>query len=100
MSLGQALIVYFIAPLLQLLVIVVFVNVILSWLMAFNVINPHNQLVSTIWRICNTITEPFLTPLRRILPPLGGLDLSPVILLLAIFFVRDWLLLGQIYPML
>lgn len=100
MSFGQALIIYFIVPLLNLLVLVVFINVIMSWLVAFNVVNPRNQFVNTVWRITNAITEPILAPIRRILPPLGGIDLSPIILLLVIFFVREWVILGQLYPML
>ena len=83
---------------LQLLVYVIFVGVILSWLISFNVVNPNNQLVSTIWRLTGTITEPLLRPIRNILPPLGGLDLSPLVLLLVIMFVRNWLILGQIFP--
>ncbi len=100
MSLGQALIIYFIVPLLNLLVLVVFINVIMSWLVAFNVVNPRNQFVNTVWRITNAITEPILSPIRRVLPPLGGIDLSPIILLLVIFFVREWVILGQLYPLL
>ncbi|XBQ17120.1 MAG: YggT family protein [Oceanicaulis sp.] len=100
MSFGQAIIVYFIVPILNLLMIVIFVNVILSWLVAFNVVNPRNQFVAMIWRFSNALTEPFLGPIRRVLPNLGGIDLSPVILLLLIFFVRDWLLLQTIYPIL
>lgn len=100
MSLGQALIIYFIVPLLNLLVLVVFINVVMSWLVAFNVVNPRNQFVNTVWRITNAITEPILSPIRRVLPPLGGIDLSPIILLLVIFFVREWVILGQLYPLL
>ena len=100
MSFGQAIIFYFIAPLLTLLFWIVLISVILSWLINFNVINPRNQFVATIWRISATVTEPFLGPIRRILPPLGGFDLSPVVLILLIFFIRDWLLLQQIFPLL
>lgn len=100
MSFGQALIVYFIIPLLNLLVLVVFINVIMSWLVAFNVVNPRNQFVNTVWRITSAITEPLLSPIRRILPPLGGIDLSPIILLLLIFFIREWVIMGQLFPLL
>lgn len=96
MSFGQALIVYFI----NLLVLVVFINVIMSWLVAFNVVNPRNQFVNTIWRVTSAITEPLLSPIRRILPPLGGIDLSPIILLLLIFFIREWVIMGQLFPLL
>lgn len=98
LSLGQAIIFYFIAPLLTLLFWVVLISVILSWLINFNVINPSNQLVATVWRISSMVTEPFLGPIRRVLPPLGGLDLSPIVLILLIFFIRDWLLFQQVFP--
>lgn len=100
LSLGQAIIFYFIAPLLTLLFWVVLISVVLSWLISFNVINPRNQFVAALWRLTTAFTEPFLGPIRRILPPLGGFDLSPIVLILLIFFVRDWLLLQQIFPLL
>ena len=87
-----AVIQFFVYPILTLLVIAVFVNVILSWLISFNVINGHNQFVATIWRLTSAVTEPLLAPIRRILPPLGGLDLSPIVLLLLIQFVRGWVI--------
>ncbi len=61
---------------------------ILSWLVAFDVINRHNQFVSTVGRFLWKITEPPLRPIRRILPDLGGIDISPVILILALYFVQ------------
>jgi YggT family protein len=98
MSFLQAIIVYFVLPLLTLLTIVVFVHVILSWLVAFNVVNPRNQLVYTIGRMCASIVEPLLSPIRRVLPPLGGMDLSPIILLLLIMFIRNYVVAQLIYP--
>ena len=98
MSFLQAIIVYFVLPLLTLLTIVVFVHVILSWLVAFNVVNPRNQLVYTIGRMCASIVEPLLSPIRRILPALGGMDLSPIILLLLIMFIRNYVIAQLIYP--
>ncbi|GLK53088.1 MULTISPECIES: YggT family protein [Maricaulis] len=92
MSPIDGLIVYIIHPLLNLLWIVVLVSVILSWLISFNVVNAHNQFVSTIWRVTSAITEPLLSPIRRILPPLGGMDFSPIVLLLLIGFVQGYVL--------
>jgi YggT family protein len=60
--------------------------VIMSWLIAFNVVNRYQPVVATIWRVLQALTEPLLQPLRRILPNLGGIDISPVVLLLALFF--------------
>jgi YggT family protein len=83
---------------LQLYSLVVFVMVILSWLLSFNVVNRHNQFVDAVWRTVIGLTEPALGPIRRIMPNLGGLDISPVVLLFAIFFLRqmNWWLAARI----
>lgn len=64
-------------------------SAIFSWLYAFNVVNPRNQAVGMIGNFLFRITEPALRPIRRFLPDLGGIDISPIILLLLIFFVRQ-----------
>ncbi|MEW6641288.1 MAG: YggT family protein [Pseudomonadota bacterium] len=61
---------------------------IMSWLMAFNVVNTRNQLVASIWEFLYRITEPVLRPIRKILPDMGGLDISPIIVILAIYFIE------------
>ncbi|SIQ67617.1 YggT family protein [Rhizobium sp. RU35A] len=68
---------------------VLIVSAIFSWLYAFNVINSHNQVVNSIGTMLYNLTEPALRPIRRVMPDLGGIDISPVILLLIIFFVRS-----------
>lgn len=70
---------------------------IVSWLVAFDVINFRNDIVRSIWRFLEAITEPVLRPIRRILPNLGGIDVSPVILLLIILFIQK-LLVEYVYP--
>ena len=75
---------------------VVIASVIFSWLIAFNVINPYNQFVRSVWQALGAVTEPILRPIRRMLPDLGGLDLSPVVLLLGIFFIRSVVIRGWI----
>ncbi|MDI7862447.1 YggT family protein [Rhizobiaceae bacterium n13] len=72
-------------------------SAIFSWLYAFNVINSGNQFVNSVGRFLYNITEPALRPIRRFLPDLGGIDISPIILLLIIFFVRS-LMWNSIYP--
>ena len=67
---------------------VVIASAVLSWLIAFNVANPRNPIVGTIWDTLVRLTEPALAPIRRFLPNLGGIDLSPVILLLLLGFLR------------
>ncbi len=61
---------------------------ILSWLVAFDVINFRNNIVRQIWGFLEAVTEPALRPIRRVLPNLGGIDVSPVILLLIILFIQ------------
>jgi YggT family protein len=63
-----------------------------SWLYAFNVVNSGNQLVGSIGTFLYKATEPALRPIRRFLPDLGGIDISPIILLLIIFFLRQFIL--------
>ncbi|MGD9914065.1 MAG: YggT family protein [Rhizobiaceae bacterium] len=63
-----------------------------SWLYAFNVVNPRNQFVGMIGNFLYRVTEPVLRPIRRILPDLGGVDLSPIVVLLLIFFVQRLLI--------
>lgn len=67
-------------------------SAIFSWLYAFNVVNPRNQVVAMIGNALFRITEPALRPIRRFLPDLGGIDISPIILLLVIFFIRQFIL--------
>ncbi|HEV7433370.1 YggT family protein [Rhizobium halophilum] len=73
-------------------------SAIFSWLYAFNVINSSNQFVNAIGSFLYNVTEPVLRPIRRIMPDLGGIDISPIIVLLIIFFLRS-LLWTSIYPL-
>ena len=68
---------------------VLIASAVLSWLVAFNVVNTRNRAVYVIGDFLYRVTEPVLAPLRRILPNLGGLDLSPIIVILIIFFIRN-----------
>jgi YggT family protein len=67
---------------------IVIAAVIVSWLTAFNVINQHNNFVRTVLRMLYALTEPVFRPIRRIIPPMGGLDLSPIIVFLIIWFLQ------------
>jgi YggT family protein len=88
----------FIVYLIQLYIWVVIAAAILSWLVAFNVVNTNNRVVLIIGDMLYRVTEPALRPIRRILPDLGGIDISPVILILLLLFIRDVVLLGWIAP--
>lgn len=75
-----------------------FVWVIISWLVAFNVINTYNRFVAMVMDFLYRLTEPGLRPIRRFMPNLGGIDLSPLVLLLAVQFLRV-LLRTSVAPM-
>lgn len=77
---------------------VVIISAIMSWLVAFNVVNTSNRFVYTVADMLYRITEPALRPIRSILPNLGGIDISPVILILILLFIRDVVLFGWILP--
>ena len=73
---------------LQLYTYLIVASAILSWLVAFNVVNTRNDFVRSIWNFLDAVTEPVLRPIRNILPNLGGVDISPVILILLIIFIQ------------
>lgn len=85
-----------VSTIIQLYIYVLIASAILSWLIAFNVVNMRNQFVAmvaeTLWRL----TEPLLAPIRRILPSFGGLDVSPVVLILLLIFIQN--LLTEYWP--
>ena len=78
----------FISSLITLYIYVIIASAVMSWLIAFNVVNPYNQFVRSIWQALNAVTEPLLRPIRRILPNFGGIDLSPVVLILLLGFIQ------------
>ena len=74
--------------LLRVLSYVIIAQAILSWLVAFNVINTYNDFVRSFLSALDRITEPLYRPIRRILPDFGGIDFSPIVVLLLIYIVR------------
>ena len=82
----------FISYLLTLYVYIVIAMAILSWLIAFNVVNTRNQIVHTIAELLYRLTEPALRPIRNVLPNMGGIDISPIILFLIILFIQSVIL--------
>lgn len=79
----------FISYVLTLYVYVLIAAAILSWLVAFNVVNPRHPFVNAIGEFLYRITEPVLRPIRNRLPNMGGIDISPIIVILAIFFIQS-----------
>jgi YggT family protein len=89
----QAALSFLISAILDLILWVVIIQAVLSWLFTLNIINPHNHTARQIYDGLNKLTEPLFAPLRRFLPSLGGLDLTPVVVLLGLQFIR--ILLSQ-----
>lgn len=88
---------YVILEALNLYMWVVIAAVILSWLIAFNVVNTYNDVVRAIVNTVNALTEPVLRPIRQALPSFGGLDLSPIVLYLIIMLIQQ-IIEKYIYP--
>ncbi|MEJ2124160.1 MAG: YggT family protein [Alphaproteobacteria bacterium] len=82
------------SDIISLYIFIIVVGVILSWLFAFNIIHRHNQLVGTTASIIFRVTEPALAPIRRRMPRMSGLDLSPIVLILLLLFIQDMLNTG------
>ena len=81
---------------------IIVIQAILSWLIAFNVINTYNETVRSIWIALQRMTEPLYRPIRRVLPDFGALDLSPMIVLLIVYILSEIViprLYQPIYPM-
>jgi len=91
--------VWLVETLIDLITWIVIAGAILSWLVAFNVVNTRNPFIHMVVDFLFRVTEPMLRPIRRVLPNLGGIDISPVILLLGLYFVRE-ALRYYVYPLL
>ena len=79
---------YLVLQILKLYSYVVIANVLISWLIAFNILNSHNRFVYSILELTYKLTDPILNRIRGFLPHLGSLDISPIILLLLIWFIE------------
>ena len=76
---------------LSLYVWILIIGAVLSWLVAFEVVNTRNRFVHLVGDFCFRVTEPVLRPIRRFIPVMGGLDLSPIVLIFAIWFLQSFL---------
>jgi YggT family protein len=79
---------WLISTLIWLYIYVLIAAAVLSWLLAFNVVNPRNQFVAMVGDFLYRVTEPALRPIRSVMPDLGGIDISPVILILGLAFLE------------
>ena len=80
---------WLISTVIELFIWCLIISAILSWLIAFNVLNTSNRLVYSLLDISYKMTDPLLRPIRNFLPNLGGIDISPVILILLLMFLRN-----------
>jgi YggT family protein len=87
----------FIAMIITFYIWVVIISAILSWLIVFDVVNRRNRAVYMVADSLHRLTDPVLRPIRNALPDLGGLDISPVILILGLIFLRDVVIYGWLY---
>jgi len=75
---------------------IIVIQAILSWLIAFNVINTYNDFVRSLWQGLRTVTEPLYRPIRRVMPDFGALDLSPLVVLL-ILYILMYIVIPRLY---
>lgn len=78
---------------------VIIAAVVFSWLISFNVINAYNPFVRSLWNALQAVTEPLLKPIRQLLPDLGGIDISPIILYLGLVFLQVVVIRGWLMPL-
>lgn len=84
-------IIILISQLIEIFIWFLIAQAILSWLVAFNIVNTHNNIVSLIGNFLYKVTEPLLKPIRKFLPDFGGIDISPIILIILLIFFRNLL---------
>jgi YggT family protein len=85
-------ILFFLTSIVSLLEWAIIISAIMSWLIAFEVINLRNRFVYNVHRFLEAVTRPVLAPFRRVIPPLGGIDVSPIVCLLVLIGIRRYLL--------
>lgn len=90
---------FIIDSILGLLVLAMILGAVLSWLVAFDVINLRNRFVYQLARFLDAVTDPLLRPFRRFIPPLGGVDITPIIVILLIQGIRGYLLPWAFAPL-
>lgn len=92
----MALYVYFVSPILTIIMFALFIYVVLSWVLMMGMVDRQNPLPYQIYNFLGSVFEPLLRPLRRVIPPISGLDLSVLFLILIIYFLQDYALLRLI----
>ena len=80
--------VWLVTTIIQLIIILLIVNAVISWLIAFDIVSRRNRFVATVWDVSTRLTDPLLRPIRNVIPSVGGIDLSPMVLILGLGFVQ------------
>ena len=83
---------YIISSLIQLIIMAMVVNAVLSWLIAFDVVNMRNRFIYQFTRFLDAVTRPVLRPVQRIIPPFGGVDISPIIVVIVLVGIQRYIL--------
>lgn len=83
---------YLIYSLLSLIILAMVVNAILSWLIAFDVVNMRNRFIYQLSRFLDAVSRPLLRPVQKVIPPFGGVDISPVIVIIVLIGIQRYLL--------
>ena len=97
MTFPQSIIAHFLIPIISAYVFLLFIYIIMGWLTAFGVINMRNPNVRQIYMILERIANFTLDPIRRFIPPIGGLDFSPIVAILILWWVQDYILADLLF---
>ncbi len=80
-----------VSSIVSILLFILIASAIFSWLLAFGILNMNNQFVATVYSTLQRLTEPMLRPIRKFIPPMGGLDISFIVLILILYFIKDFI---------
>lgn len=83
---------FIVGTLIDLVILAMVVNAILSWLIVFDVVNMRNRFIYSLSRFLDAVTRPLLRPVQKIIPPFGGVDITPVIVIIVLIGIRRYLL--------
>ena len=100
MSFAQSLIIHFVMPLISAYIFLIVIYVIMGWLVAFGVVNMNNHNVRQIYRVLEQISNFVMRPIQKIIPPFGGIDISPLIAILGLSWFNSFVLRSLLLPVL
>ncbi len=83
---------WILSQLISIFIFVLLINIVLSWLLAFNVVNPHNRVVAMFIDFSEALTQPVLAPFRKVIPAMGGIDITPIIVFVLLRAIQGFIL--------